>query len=221
MPLLKLDAEQRRGHAPTASVVHEALEGIRYVLRHPGMGPLFLFAATIGVLIRGVQEMLPPFIAGLFGRGAEGLATVSSAIGLAALVGGTLIALHGRLTGLSRLAIASAAVLALATAGFVAAPVFGVAVLCAGMMWIATTVHGIAVQTLLQSATAGHMIGRVISLWGMVTRAGPAIGALTYGATAEVAGLRLPVLVGCVIALGACAAALRRLPRMVRALEAL
>ena len=39
----------------------------------------------------------------------------------------------------------------------------------------------------------------------MVTRAGPAMGALSYGATA-VLGLRLPVLLGCL--LGLCAAAL-------------
>jgi hypothetical protein len=87
MRLLRLEAHVRRGHAPTGSVVREAMDGILYVARHPGMGPLFLYATVVGVLVRAVPEMLPPFIAQLFGRGAEGLATVSSAIGLAAMVG--------------------------------------------------------------------------------------------------------------------------------------
>nr|WP_283949650.1 MFS transporter [Limobrevibacterium gyesilva] len=219
MPLLKLDAATRRGHAPTGSVLREALDGIVYVARHPGMGPLFLYAATVGVLIRAVPELLPPFVAGLFGRGAEGLATVSSAIGLAALAGGTFIAMRGRLKGLCKLAVGSGLVLALATAGFVATHAFPFAVVCAAAMGAATTIHGIAVQTLLQTATASHMIGRVLSLWGMITRAAPAMGALSYGAASEVAGLQAPVLVGCAIAAGACVAAISRLPHMARALE--
>ena len=195
MRSLQLDPAQRRGHAPTGSVWREALEGFRYVAGHPGMGPLFLFAATIGMLVRGVQEMLPPYV-GLFGRGPDGLATLSTAIGLAALVGGTLIALRGRLSGLSGLVIGSGLGMVLATAAFVATGSFAVAVACAAAMGMASTIHGIAAQTLLQSATSGHMIGRVISLWGMITRVGPALGALGYGAAAGMAGLRWPVLLG-------------------------
>jgi MFS family permease len=220
MPMLNLDQATRRGHAPTgSSVLREALDGIAYVARHPGMGPLFLYAATVGVLCRAVPEMLPPFVAGLFGRGAEGLASVSSTIGLAALVGGTAIAVRGRLNGLCRLAVGSGLLLALATGGFVATGSFAFAVGCAAVMGAATTLHGISVQTLLQSGTAGHMIGRVLSLWGMITRAAPAMGALAYGALSEVAGLRVPVLVGVVLAVLACALVLRRLPRMEMALE--
>ncbi len=219
MPTLQLDPRHRRGHAPTGSVLRETLDGFAYVARHPGMGPLFLYAATIGVLIRGVQEMLPPYV-GLFHRGPEGLATLSSAIGLAALIGGAAIATRGRLAGLSSLVIGSGLALALATAAFVATSSFGVAVICAGAMGMASTIHGISAQTLLQSATAGHMIGRVLSLWGMIGRVGPAMGALTYGALSEFAGLRLPALFGCAIAVAACAWAFKRQPGMARALEA-
>jgi MFS family permease len=63
------------------------------------------------------------------------------------------------------------------------------------------------------------MLGRALSLWGMIGRAGPALGALVYGAAAEVAGLRWPVVLGCALALVACAYAWRRQPRMARALE--
>jgi len=219
MSALRLDEHARRGHAPTGSVIREAFEGIVYVVRHPGMGPLFLYAAVVGVLVRAVPEMLPPFVAQLFGRGAEGLATLSSAIGLAALVGGLTVALHARLTGLVRYAVVSGTIVALATGGFVATHSFFFAVVCACVMGGATTVHGISIQTLLQSATAGHMIGRVISLWGMLTRVTPAIGTLAYGAASEVAGLQAPVLLGALLAVGACILAARRLPSMAQSLE--
>jgi MFS family permease len=219
MPSLRLDKRFRRGHAPSTSVVREAFEGIQYVVRHPGVGPLFLFATLIGVLVRSVPETLPPFVDRLFQRGPEGLAILSSSIGMAALVGGLAVAMHGRLSGLCKLSIAGGTALALATLGFVATGSFTVAVVCAAAMGMATTIHGVSVQTLLQSSTSGAMLGRVLSLWQMITRAGPALGALGYGVLAEWAGLRVPVLLGGGLGLLACLWALRQAPVMERNLE--
>lgn len=220
LPMIDVAPEYRRGHAPTGSVWHEAADGLRYVARHTGMGPIFVFAACAGMLLRAVPEMLPPFVAQLFSRGAEGLAILASTMGLAALAGGLLIAMRGRLAGLSRYALGSGLALALATAGFVSTHSFAVGVACIAMMGAATTVHGIAIQTLLQSACAPPMIGRVLSLWGMVVRAGPAIGALSYGFASEFIGLQAPVLVGCLLALVAFLWACTRLARIEAALEA-
>ena len=57
---LKLAPEHRRGHAPTASVLAEAIEGVNYVVRHPGMGPLVLFAFMVGAFASPVSETLAP-----------------------------------------------------------------------------------------------------------------------------------------------------------------
>ena len=219
MPSLQLDKLYRRGHAPSGSVLHEAVEGIQYAARHPGVGPLLLFAAIVGVLVRSVPETLPPFVDQLFHRGPEGLATLSSSIGLAALAGGLLIAAHGRLSGLCRASIAGAVALSLATIGFVATGSFAMACLCAAAMGMATTIHGVSAQTMLQSSTSGAMLGRVLSLWQLIGRAGPALGALAYGVLAEWLGLRIPVLAGACVALVACAWAMRRAPTWARSLE--
>jgi predicted MFS family arabinose efflux permease len=180
-------------------VLHDALEGVRYVTRHRGIGPVLLFAATVGMTLRSVPEMLPPFVADLFGRGAEGLATLASAMGLAAMAGGFYVAIRGRLSGLTRLALIAGGLLALGTAGFVSSGAFALGVACIAAMGAATTMHGISIQTLLQNSSAPHMVGRVLSLWGMITRAAPAMGALIYGAASEFVGLRIPVLVGCAL----------------------
>src|SRR3954471_23576575 len=42
---LRLDPAIRLGHRSSHSVWHDAAEGIRYVVHHRGIGPLFLFAA--------------------------------------------------------------------------------------------------------------------------------------------------------------------------------
>jgi MFS family permease len=220
MPLLKLSDEIRHGHPPTGrSVLREAIDGISYVARHPGMGPLFIYAALIGIFTRSVPEMMAPFVAGLFDRGPEGLATLATTMGIAALFGGFFIAARGKLHGLSKYTIGAGFVMALGTGLFVATHSFHFAVICAVSLGAAGTMHGISAQTLLQSGTPSHMLGRVLSLWGMITRAAPAIGALLYGAATEFAGLQLPVILGTLIAAGACLWAWRRLPRIVRSLE--
>jgi MFS family permease len=219
MHLLRLDPAIRRGHRSTHSVLHDAIEGVRYVARHRGIGPLLLFAAAVGVLLRAVPEMLPPFVADLFSRDARGLATLASTMGLAALIGGALVAIRGRLGGLTRVAVFAGLALAMATACFVATHHFAVGVVCIAVMGAATTMHGISIQTLLQNSASAVMIGRVLSLWGMITRAAPAIGALAYGAASEFLGLQLPVLIGCLLCGLAWLGAKSNLPRMASALE--
>ena len=179
-----------------------------------------LFAAAVGMMLRAVPEMLPPYVADLFGRDARGLATLASTMGFAALVGGTLVAIRGRLGGLTRIAVFAGLALTLATAGFVATHNFAIGVVCIGVMGAATTMHGISIQTLLQNSASSVMVGRVLSLWGMITRAAPAMGALTYGAASEFLGLQLPVLLGCVLCSLAWLRARSRLPRMAPVLEA-
>lgn len=196
MHLLDLDPAVRMGQRRGTSVLQDAIEGVRYVTRHRGIGPVMLFAATVGMALRSVPEMLPPYVAELFGRGAEGLATLASAMGCAALVGGFTIAIRGRLDGLTKVAIGAGGMLVIATCLFVATHQFSVGIVCIALMGAATTMHGISVQTLLQNSSSPAMVGRVLSLWGMITRAAPAMGALVYGAASEVLGLQIPVLIG-------------------------
>jgi len=219
MPLLRVDATQRRGHAPDASLWAETLAGLRYAARHPGLGPILGFAAVASVLLRGVQEILPPFVERLFGRGPDGLALLTASIGVGALASGLWVANRGRLGGATALAVGAVAAQAVATVGFVSTGIFPFAMLCGALMGAAGSVHGISVQTLVQSASDPAMRGRVLSLWGMIVRACPACGALALGTTGELFGLRLPTFSAMVLALLVAAWGFSRLPRMAAMLE--
>jgi predicted MFS family arabinose efflux permease len=217
--LLTLDPSIRRGQPTGFSVLHDALDGVKYVINHRGIGPLMLFAATVGMTLRAVPEMLPPYVADQFGRGAEGLATLASTMGCAALVGGLAVALRGRMAGLTGIAVGCGLVLALATAGFVATHIFAVGVVCIAAIGAATTMHGISCQTLLQNSAAPGMVGRVLSTWGMITRAAPAMGALAYGVASEYLGLQIPVLIGVSLCIVVWLRTWGRLAHMVPILE--
>jgi hypothetical protein len=92
-------------------------------------------------------------------------------------------------------------------------------VVCIAAMGAATTMHGISCQTLLQNSASPGMIGRVLSTWGMITRAAPAMGALAYGVASEFLGLQIPVLIGASLCVVVWVRTWGRLPRMVPILE--
>jgi MFS family permease len=218
--LLRVDPKDRRGHAVSASIWVEMAEGLRYAARHAGLGPLLLYAALTAVLLRGVQEVLPPVVERVFGRGVESLAVLTACFGVGALVAGLWVAQRGRIEGTTRLAVLAILVQAAATAGFVATGWFPLGMVCAALIGGTASVHGISVQTLIQGATDPSLRGRMLSLWGLITRACPALGALALGAAGEAFGLRWPIMVAACLSVGVLAWGWVRLGRMEAALEA-
>lgn len=219
MPLLTLAPEYRRGHAPTGSIWRETVEGFSYVARHVGIGGLFLYAALLACMVRAVPEMLPPFVDVLFHRGARGLALLTGVMGVAALAGGLAIAARTSLRGQTEWAVHSGLIMVLGTAGFVATNSFTVALVAISVIGAATTAHGISIQSLTQYASTPSMIGRVLSVWGLIVRAFPALGALFFGALSELFGLRVPVLAAAVVAVLIWVWAFRNRRRFAHAIE--
>src|SRR5438270_718277 len=60
----------------------------------------------------------------------------------------------------------------------------------------------VAAQTLIQAAVDVRMRGRIMALYGMIFRAGPAVGAVMMGSLSERFGLRLPLAIGALVSCG-------------------
>ncbi|MFN6954029.1 MAG: MFS transporter [Acetobacteraceae bacterium] len=217
--LLRVAPEARQGHPASKSLLGEMRDGLLYVARHPGLGPILLFSALSCLALRGLQEILPPFVERLFQGGPESLAILTSAFGVGALVSGLLLAARGRLAGTTRIAILAIAAQAVATAAFVSTGMFALGVLSAAAIGAMASLHGIAVQTLVQSASDPAMRGRVLAVWGLITRAGPAAGALALGAAGEAFGMAWPVYAAVLLALGIVAWGLTVAGRAAASLE--
>jgi MFS family permease len=82
------------------------------------------------------------------------------------------------------------------------------------------TITGIGAQTLLQAAVDVRMRGRIMALYGMIFRAGPAVGAVLMGSLSESFGLRLPLAVGALVSCGFWALSRFKQKRMAETLEA-
>jgi predicted MFS family arabinose efflux permease len=195
---------------PVGSMLGAIAEGLRYALGHPGIGPILMLQAVLAMCARPFVELLPGFAAEVFGRGAPGLALLSSTIGIGAIAGGLWLARHPDEGRLAEVVLLSSVLSALMTLAFALCPWFWPAVAAVALAGVAMVIAGAGTQTVLQSAVEEGMRGRVLSLFGLIFRGGPAVGALAMGAASEALGLQAPVAAGALLGLLAAALLWRR-----------
>lgn len=201
-------------------ILTDAIEGLRYTLRHPGIGPV-MFLLVVGSLgQRSFIELLPSFADRVFERGPEAFGWMVSMIGMGALVGAFYLALRPSLRGLTAVAVHMVLVGAVGLIAFSLISDLHVAMGFLLVIGTSLSVSATGVMTLVQSAVDGNMRGRVLSLYGLVFRGGPAVGAFAMGFAAERIGLHIPVAVGALICIAMWAWVMRRLPRTASVLEA-
>jgi predicted MFS family arabinose efflux permease len=187
--------------AAPRSMLAAVVDGLGYALRHPGIAPILLLQAVLALCARPFVELLPGFAAEVFGRGAPGLAILSSTIGIGAIVGGLWLAQRSDQGGLTGIVLGSSVLTALPVLAFALCPWFWPAVACVGLSGVAMVVAGAGTQTVLQAAVDENMRGRVLSLFGLIFRGGPALGALVIGAASEAFGLQAPLAVAALLGL--------------------
>lgn len=210
---------KKRERRPAGDIPAEIMEGFRYAARHPGIGPLLIVLAMTAVFARPYVDLFPGFADQVFGLGADGLAWLTAMVGVGAFGGSLFLARREGVEGLTALMVTSVLVFALSLLGFVATDIFWVALGCAVVGGFAMVTIGVTEQTLLQASVDSAIRGRVLSLYTLIARGCPSIGALLMGWIAEYTGLRWPVAGGAVICLGLWLWTRRRQRLMTAALE--
>jgi predicted MFS family arabinose efflux permease len=199
----------------------ESMDGLGYVMRHEGIRTQLIILTVTSVFARPLTDLLPGFAAEVFGNGAHGLALMQSAHGIGAMIGGALMLGFAKLKGLVRITLSNILIIGAACLSFtfMNADMFWLACILIGFVGYSFVVQSTSNQTLTQSAVDPEMRGRVMSLYGLVARGGPALGALIMGTAAEHFGLREPVAIGAVICLLLWIWAWRQRKPMAAALE--
>lgn len=216
---IRVAPPSRDGRARTG-VLKEVRDGLVYSARSGAIGPLILILVAICVLARPAFELLPGFADAIFDRGATGLAMLTSAVGLGAISGGVWLAKRGRIDGLTRIALFSGGIAGAAVVVFATTPWFPLALAAMAVAGFSMVACGVGTQTLLQASVEETMRGRVLALWGVVFRGGPAIGALVMGSLSGPFGLVLPLAVGGALCVAWTALMARRIGDLAARLEA-
>ncbi len=185
---MKIEPRDRRGHV-RRSLLIEIADSVNYTRGHGAIWPLFLLLTVASILLRPVQELLPGFASKVFDAGPEGLGWLASSMGIGATASATWIAFRGRIEGLSNWAIAGGLILVLATLGFAATDQLWLGLIFAGLTAFGINTMSTSIQTITQSVVSDGMRGRVMSLYSLIFRGLPAIGALVLGSIADKIGL--------------------------------
>ncbi|MEN8197577.1 MAG: MFS transporter, partial [Pseudomonadota bacterium] len=133
--------------------------------------------------------------------------------------GGVWLARRGSAVGLLPIALAGAGLSSLSLILFTATDIFWIAIPAIGLFGAAVVSCAISTQTLLLGAVEEHVRGRVLSLYGVIFRGGPAVGSLLMGGLSDLFGLRWPLAIGALLSLAAAALAWRGRRRMIVLLE--
>jgi MFS family permease len=181
----------------------ELADGFRYIWVHPGLRPIFLLMMASSLGARPVVELLPGFTEKVFSSGVSGLAVMTSSVGVGAIIAGIWLGTRASSKGLTRLVLTHSLLLAMSIILFVATDKLWLAIPALVAAGFSMSTSGIGVQTLIQLGVDETLRGRVLSFHGLIFRGGPALGALSMGLLSEALGLRLPLLMGAMIVIGA------------------
>lgn len=219
LALARVSLPRDKSLLPQRNFLRQSLDGYIYAMRHPGIGQMMMLFSVTTVGIRGYNELFPGFTDVVFHRGAQGLAWLTSTMGLGAIVGGWRMIRRNSTAGLTALAINHTLLLSLCVLAFGISRSYWVALAAVFLSGLSMTTSGISAQTLVQTAVDPVMRGRVMAFYGMVFRAGPALGALIGGWLASRLGFHLPVIIGACVCIVAWAWARLRLAGIKQALE--
>jgi MFS family permease len=186
---------------PIREMPAEIFDGFRYALRHEGIGVLLVLTLVVGVFGRNYTELLPGFADQVFGRGVEALGMMTSAIGAGAILAGLWLSNRGRVRGLLTIGITAMAGMIVLIFVFASTDRFWLGLACLCAAGFCMSIVGISQQILVQAAVDSQMRGRVLGVYGLLSRGGPSVGALLMGPLSDRFGFQAPVAAGAVVCL--------------------
>lgn len=166
-------------------------DGLKYVYRHASLFPFLIIIFGFSFFARAWTELFPGINDLMFDGGPEELGFLLSAFGIGAILGSFWIGTFGRAQVLMKLVIAGLLISGASLFLLAVTTVVWVGVALTVAMGFGMQSMGTGGQVIVQTTVRGDMRGRVLGIWGMVIRSGPALGALFLGSMTEISGFPL------------------------------
>jgi len=179
-----------------SSLRHDFAEGLRWLWQHPEMRDVTIVAGLVSALDAAWFAVLVLFVVRDLHQqpGSYGLLLAIGALGGVAT--GSAGAVLTRRLGPWRSLLLGGLAMAASQAGL---GLTGNVIIAAAMLFISSgawALFNIIAVTMRQRQVPAALLGRVSSLFGIVTRGTEAVGAIAGGALAATAGIRAPMLAG-------------------------
>ena len=194
---IRLVRNESRGRA--GGMLAQTLEGMRYAAKHPGIGPMLVVLTALAISVKPFLDLLPGLADNVFNSGVNGFAQLAAAGGTGAVLCAIWFALRGRIEGLTFITLSALIVGPLGIVLMCISDMFWLGLIGSFIAGSSITLTGTGVQTLMQHSVDGAIRGRVLSLYGMLHRGVPALGALLMGIMGDQIGLQATLIGGALI----------------------
>jgi MFS family permease len=201
------------------SIAGSLWEGLLYVSKHPGIGPMMMMLALVSLTARAAPNFTAGFAGEIFNNGVEGQSALTAALGIGAIAAGLYLSQRPGFKGLTKDMVTELFVLGGALILFVATDIFWIGLVAMTAIGYAIVSNGAGARILTQNAVTPEMRGRLSSFYTVLQRGAGALGALLMGVLADLVGLRGAFLISGILALLTAAWAVRRTPKMAAELE--
>ncbi len=196
--LMNIRMVRNESRGRTGGMLSQTIEGVQYAAKHPGIGPMLIVLTALAVGVKPFLELLPA-VADNFGPSVTYVSNLMAAGGGGAVVCAVWLALRGRMEGLTVITLSALIVGPLGVFLMCVTNMFWLGLIGAFIAGSSITLTGTGVQTLMQNSVDGAIRGRVLSLYGMLHRGAPALGALLMGVVGDQVGLQATLIGGAVI----------------------
>ena len=142
-----------------------------------------------GLLIRPASELFPAYAEVAFGRGEIGLGLLNAALGIGAILGALLMSKAQDKSNALAQILTTSTVFALSLLIFALTQTFWLALVILVLHGATMSSSNIAALAYVQLEAPQDRLGRILSLYTIIFRVGPAMGAFLFGVTAEATGL--------------------------------
>lgn len=200
-------AQTQRGRG---GFVSDMRAGWSYTFKHPVLGWLIPTVGIASMLTWPIGDLMAGIADEMFQRGATGMAALTSAQGVGAILGGLVLAQRPTVEGFGRLIIGAMIMNGLLVAAFSMNHIFWLALVLLFVSSFFSVMVGVGSQSLTQSVVNDQMRGRALSVWYTITRSLPAIGALLLGWLSSHFGFEAPLFAAGAITAAAAAFSLFR-----------
>lgn len=163
-------------------------EGLLFARQHHTIAPLLLLAVSAALFTNNISTLLPSFADTVLHSPKEAYASVTTAVGIGAVISGLMMGIFGRRFGRGRVVAVMAVFVALTTFLFSLTTTELPAIIFAGLYGFGIILQFVTVNTLIQSEVPDAFRGRVLSLYTLSWFGIAPFGALFMGAIADMIG---------------------------------
>lgn len=190
---------ERRAIAERKSFLGDIAAGVRYTFTHEALLISLALVTAINMGARPILELLPALSSQVFRVDASGFAGLGASMGAGAALLALALVFFAHRVNLVAVFVSCGAGVTLAAIATCFATQYWQGLAAMFFLGMALTGSAVAAQSIVQLTADDAMKGRVLSLYGMLFRAAPAIGTLAIGSVAEFAGLQPPIAVAAAI----------------------